>query len=34
LEKLADYPLSPHGLGAIIAQSLQDGSARYLGDVH
>ncbi|MCX6918233.1 MAG: NUDIX domain-containing protein [Verrucomicrobia bacterium] len=34
LEKLADYPLSPQGLGAIIAQSLQDGSARYLGDVH
>lgn len=34
LEKLADYPLSPQGLGAIIKQSLQDGSARYLGDVH
>lgn len=34
LGKLADYPLSPQGLGAIIKQSLQDGSARYLGDVH
>ena len=34
LGKLADYPLSPQGLGAIIAKSLQDGSASYLGDVH
>ena len=34
LEKLADYPLSPQGLGAIIAQFRQDGAASYLGDVH
>jgi 8-oxo-dGTP pyrophosphatase MutT (NUDIX family) len=34
LEKLADYPLSPQGLGAIIAKFLQDGAASYLGDVH
>ena len=34
LTRLADYPLSPKGLGEVIAKALQDGSATYLGDVH
>jgi hypothetical protein len=34
LARLADYPLSPKGLGEVIAKALQDGSATYLGDVH
>lgn len=34
LAKLADSPLSPQGLHAIIARFLRDGAASYLGDVH
>jgi 8-oxo-dGTP pyrophosphatase MutT (NUDIX family) len=34
LARLADYPLSPKGLGEVIAKALRDGSATYLGDVH
>ncbi|MEY3949617.1 MAG: hypothetical protein RJB43_972, partial [Verrucomicrobiota bacterium] len=34
LARLADYPLSPKGLGEVIAKALKDGSATYLGDVH
>lgn len=34
LARLADYPLSPKGLGEVIAKALQDGKATYLGDVH
>lgn len=34
LARLADYPLSPKGLGEVIAKAMKDGSATYLGDVH
>jgi 8-oxo-dGTP pyrophosphatase MutT (NUDIX family) len=34
LARLADYPLSPKGLGAIIPKALQSGAATYLGDIH
>lgn len=34
LAKLADFPLSPSGLGPVIARFLSAGSATYLGDVH
>lgn len=34
LARLAEYPLSPRGLGEVIAKSLQAGSATYLGDVY
>lgn len=34
LAKLAEYPLSPKGLGEVLARALRDGSATYLGDVH
>lgn len=34
LANLADYPLSPQGLGSIIAKFLSDGASSYLGDVH
>ena len=34
LGKLADYPLSPKGLGEVLAKALRDGSASYLGDIH
>jgi 8-oxo-dGTP pyrophosphatase MutT (NUDIX family) len=34
LAQLADYPLSPRGLGEVIAKALQEGSATYLGDVY
>ena len=34
LANSADYPLSPQGLGVIIAKFLADGASSYLGDVH
>ncbi len=34
LARLADYPLSPQGLGLIIPKALQSGAATYLGDIH
>ena len=34
LANLADYPLSPKGLGGVIAKALKDGAATYLGDIH
>jgi 8-oxo-dGTP pyrophosphatase MutT (NUDIX family) len=34
LARIAEYPLSPKGLGEVIAKALRDGSATYLGDVH
>lgn len=34
LARLEDFPLSPKGLGSVIAKALQDGSATYLGDIH
>jgi len=34
LAKLAEFPLSPRGLGEVLARFLRDGSAAYLGDVH
>jgi 8-oxo-dGTP pyrophosphatase MutT (NUDIX family) len=34
LARLADYPLSPKGLGEVIPKALQSGAATYLGDIH
>lgn len=34
LDRLADFPLSPKGLGEVLAKALRDGSATYLGDIH
>jgi ADP-ribose pyrophosphatase YjhB (NUDIX family) len=34
LAKLADFPLSPPGLGEVLARHFRDGAATYLGDVH
>jgi len=34
LAKLADFPLSPPGLGEVIGRFLASGGATYLGDVH
>ena len=34
LAKLADFPLSPPGLGEVIGRFLDSGGAIYLGDVH
>ena len=34
LARLEEFPLSPKGLGPIIAKAIKDGSATYLGDIH